>query len=98
MGRTAAQVLGGADVDEHGVAGVEKYFDQRLFDDALAAAAVARRARAGGGARRTVARRSTDFQAIGGCGIVMDVNTGEVLAMVSLPDYDANDFGTAPRR
>ena len=36
------------------------------------------------------------FQAIGGCGIVMDVNTGEVLAMVSLPDYDANDFGNAP--
>ena len=33
MGRTAAQVLGGTDVDEHGVAGVEKYFDQRLFDD-----------------------------------------------------------------
>jgi len=27
---------------------------------------------------------------------VMDVNTGEVLAMVSLPDYDANAFGTAP--
>ena len=36
------------------------------------------------------------FQAIGGCGIVMDVHTGEVLAMVSLPDYDANKFGTAP--
>ena len=35
-----------------------------------------------------------EFQAIGGCGIVMDVHTGEVLAMVSLPDYDANDFGT----
>ena len=27
----------------------------------------------------------------------MDANTGEVLAMVSLPDYDANDFGDAPR-
>ena len=33
MGRTAAQVLGGTDVDEHGVAGVEKHFDQRLFTD-----------------------------------------------------------------
>src|SRR5262249_61249170 len=36
------------------------------------------------------------FQAIGGCGIVMDVNTGEGLAMVSLPDYDAGAFRTAP--
>ena len=37
-----------------------------------------------------------EFQAIGACGIVMDVNTGEILAMVSLPDYDANDLGSAP--
>ena len=36
------------------------------------------------------------FEAIGGCGIVMDVHTGEVLAMVSLPDYDANFVRTAP--
>ncbi len=36
-----------------------------------------------------------EFQAIAACGIVMDVRTGEVLAMVSLPDYDANDFGRA---
>ena len=27
------------------------------------------------------------------CGIVLDVRTGEVIAMVSLPDYDANQFG-----
>ncbi len=26
----------------------------------------------------------------------MDVRTGEILSMVSLPDYDANDFGHAP--
>ncbi len=54
MGRTAAQVLGGVDVDEHGVAGVENYFDKRLLSDPVAAAPVDRRARAGGGARRAV--------------------------------------------
>ncbi len=36
-----------------------------------------------------------EFHAIGACGIVMDVRTGEVIAMVSLPDYDANKFGEA---
>ena len=34
--------------------------------------------------------------AIGGCGIVMDVRTGEIIAMVSLPDYDANQAAQAP--
>ena len=46
--------------------------------------------------RDELSKAMDDFQAIGGCGIVMDVNTGEVLAMVSLPDYDANNFRTAP--
>ena len=46
--------------------------------------------------REELSQAMDEFQAIGGCGIVMDVHTGEVLAMVSLPDYDANDFGTAP--
>ena len=48
--------------------------------------------------RDELSKAMDEFQAIGACGIVMDVNTGEVLAMVSLPDYDANDFRTTPRR
>ncbi len=36
-----------------------------------------------------------EFHAEGGAAVMMDANTGEVLAMVSLPDYDANDFGKA---
>ena len=46
--------------------------------------------------REELSQAMDEFQAIGACGIVMDVNTGEVVAMVSLPDYDANDFGKAP--
>jgi cell division protein FtsI (penicillin-binding protein 3) len=95
QGRAAAQVLGGVDVDEHGVAGVEKFFDKRLRDDPeplrlsidLRVQAVV---------RDELSKAIDSFTGIGGAGIVMDVNTGEVLAMVSLPDYDANDFGNAP--
>ncbi|HET6308169.1 MAG TPA: penicillin-binding transpeptidase domain-containing protein [Rhodopila sp.] len=95
LGRTAAQVLGGVDADENGFAGVEKYFDQRLRSntdplrlsiDLQVQAAV----------REELSAAMAEFEAIGGCGIVMDVNTGEVLAMVSLPDYDANFVRTAP--
>jgi cell division protein FtsI (penicillin-binding protein 3) len=95
MGRTAAQVLGGTDVDEHGVAGVEKYFDQRLFTDPTPLR-LSIDVRVQAVVRDELAKAIDFFQAIGGCGIVMDVNTGEVLAMVSLPDYDANDFRNAP--
>ncbi len=34
-----------------------------------------------------------DFTAKGGGGLIMDVNTGEILAMVSLPDFDPNRPG-----
>ncbi len=95
MGRTAAQVLGGADVDEHGVAGVEKYFDQRLFSDG-SPLRLSIDVRVQAVVRDELSKAIEFFQAIGGCGIVMDVNTGEVLAMVSLPDYEASEFRTAP--
>lgn len=95
MGNLAAQVLGGVDVDEHGVAGVEKYFDERLRSDA-SPLRLSIDIRVEGVVREELAKAMDEFQAIGGCGIVMDVNTGEVLAMVSLPDYDANNFRTAP--
>ena len=94
-GRVAAQVLGGVDVDSHGIAGVEKFFDQRLREDAeplrlsldLRVQAVL---------RDELSKAMDEFTAIGGCGIVMDVRTGEVIAMVSLPDYDANKAAEAP--
>ncbi len=95
LGRTAAQVLGGVDADQSGFAGVEKYFDARLKTnpeplrlsiDLQVQAAV----------REELLAAMQTFEAIGGCGIVMDVHTGELLAMVSLPDYDANSVRTAP--
>jgi cell division protein FtsI (penicillin-binding protein 3) len=95
MGRVAAQILGGVDVDEHGVAGVEKYFDKRLFSD-HSALKLSIDARIQAVVRDELSKSMEEFQAIGGCGIVMDVHTGEVMAMVSLPDYDTNDFRTAP--
>jgi cell division protein FtsI (penicillin-binding protein 3) len=95
LGRVAAQVLGGVDVDEHGVAGVERAFDQRLRTDP-APLRLSLDLRVQAVVREELAAAMEEFHAIGACGIVMDVRTGEVLAMVSLPDYDANEFGSAP--
>jgi cell division protein FtsI (penicillin-binding protein 3) len=94
-GRDAAQVLGGVDVDGNGVAGVERYFNDRLEKNP-APLHLSIDLRVQAVVRDELMSAMTEFTAIGAAGIVMDVNTGELLAMVSLPDYDANQFGSAP--
>ncbi|HYM01714.1 MAG TPA: penicillin-binding protein 2, partial [Stellaceae bacterium] len=46
--------------------------------------------------RAEISRQINEFSAEGGMGLIMDVNTGEVLAMVSLPDFDPNNPPPAP--
>ncbi len=92
LGRVAAQVLGGVDVDGHGVAGVERFFDQRLEDESDQLR-LSLDVRVQAVVRDELSKAMAEFSAIGACGIVMDVRTGEVLGMTSLPDYDANLFG-----
>jgi cell division protein FtsI (penicillin-binding protein 3) len=94
LGRTAAHVLGGVDVDGNGVAGVEKQFDRRLRENP-APLKLSLDVKVQAVVRDELSAAMADFEAIGACGIVMDVRTGEVLAMVSLPDYDANAVRTA---
>ncbi len=94
MGRLAAQVLGGVDVDEQGVAGVEKFFNHRLMSDPQPLR-LSIDVRVQAVMREELAAAMDEFHAKGACGIVMNVQTGEVLAMVSLPDYDAGDLGHA---
>jgi len=95
LGRTAAQIMGSVDIDDHGVAGVERYFDKRLNTDRTPLR-LSLDVRVQAVAREELANAMANFQAIGAAAIVMDVRSGEVIAMVSLPDFDANDFGHAP--
>lgn len=94
MGRTAAQILGGVDVDGDGVAGVERQFNDRLAKDPTPLH-LSIDVRVQAVVRDELSKAKEEFSAIGACGIVMDVKTGEVVAMVSLPDYDANGVGSA---
>lgn len=96
QGRNAVHVIGGADIDGQGIAGVERFFDERLRGELRnQPLRLSIDVRVQLAVRDAVQRAITDFNGIGGAGIVMDVTNGEVLAMVSLPDYDANDVGAA---
>ena len=94
QGRVAAHVLGGVDVDARGIAGVERAFDARLRDDP-SPLRLSIDVRVQAAMRDELSQSMAEFHAIGACGIVMDVHTGEVIAMVSLPDFDANGAGEA---
>jgi cell division protein FtsI (penicillin-binding protein 3) len=94
LGRVAAQILGGVDVDGKGIAGVERFFEQRLNDD-HDPLRLSLDVRVQAVVRDELLAAMTEFNAIAACGIVMDVRTGELIAVVNLPDYDANQYGKA---
>jgi cell division protein FtsI (penicillin-binding protein 3) len=91
QGRAAAHILGGVDVDGNGIAGVERYFDARLRQRGSDPLRLSIDVRVQLALRDAVQRAITDFNGIGGAGILMDVGTGEVIGMVSLPDFDLSD-------
>ena len=91
QGRAAAHILGGVDVDGNGIAGVEKYFDERLRGLRTSPLRLSIDVRVQLALRDAVQRAMTEFNGIGGTGILMDVQTGEVIGMISLPDFDLSD-------
>lgn len=68
--------------------GVERFFDDQLKAGKSVALSIDTRVQAA--VENEVARRIAETQAQGGAGIVMDVDSGEILAMASLPDLNPN--------
>jgi cell division protein FtsI (penicillin-binding protein 3) len=91
----AAHVIGYTDIDGHGVAGMERAFDSYLSDartrgEPLTLSIDSRVQQA---LEHELLDAMTHFSAIGAAGVVMDVHTGEVLAMTSLPQLNPNAAG-----
>lgn len=99
-GRLAAHVLGGASFGVEGVssaevigtAGIEKAFDARLRDTALGGAplVLSLDLSVQAAAQEVLEAGMNLMNAKGAASILMDVKTGEIISMVSLPDFDAN--------
>ena len=95
-GAEPVHVVGFTDVDGKGTAGVEHSFNTLLNQGQTLQLAVDMRVQHI--LHRELAQAITDFNGIGGCGIVMDVHTGEIIAMVSLPDFDPHERRHRQRR
>jgi len=90
LGPLTAHVLGATDIDGNGVSGVESRFDGRLREGAEPLR-LSLDVRVQSILRAELTAAVTEFKALGAAGVVMDVNSGEVIALVSLPDFDPND-------
>ena len=101
-GPIAAHVLGFANVDNIGIAGIEKYIDGQglaelhgagfaVTQDNLKPISLSIDLRATHALRDEVQKGIEKYKAKAGAAAIMDVNTGEVIALASLPDYDPNN-------
>lgn len=88
----AAHTLGFLDYDGHGVSGMERVLDEQLDNPALRGKPVALSidARVQAAMESELGAAMINFHARGGAGVVLNANTGEVVAMVSLPTYNPN--------
>ena len=87
-----SHILGQTDNDNYGVSGVEQYFDYELTDinkinkplilslDSNLQFLL----------KKELENSMSDFNAVGAAGLLMNIETGEVLSLVSLPDYNIN--------
>lgn len=104
--RTGAHLLGAVNVDNYGIAGIERWIDGQGLN-ALKQSGLALDSRDLEAVQLSIDLRvqhaMTDelrkavekYGAIAAAGLVMDVTNGEVVALVSLPDFDPNEPGDA---
>ncbi len=91
----AAHVIGFTDIDGHGAAGAERAFDKLLSDPATRGSPITLSisSKVQQALEHELAAAMAEFSAIGAAGVVMDIHTGEVLAMTSLPTLNPNVAG-----
>ena len=85
-------VLGQIDNDNYGVSGVEKFFDKELKDQSLIESPLKLTLDSN---LQYIIKDELDsslkiFKASGAAGLLLDSSNGEILSLVSLPDYNIN--------
>lgn len=104
-GPTLSHVLGMVNVDNQGLGGIERYIDNQglaelhragfVTDRNQAAVQLSIDLRVQHVLRDELVQAHQKFRAKAAAGVIVDVNTGEILALASIPDYDPNRPSTA---
>jgi cell division protein FtsI (penicillin-binding protein 3) len=105
-GPTASHIVGSVNVDNKGISGMELAVDKAWLGDLqelgfasdrrpMEGVSLAVDLRVQHVVRDELSKALDRYKAIAGVGIVLDVRTGEVVGMSSLPDFDPNDRAQA---
>jgi len=108
-GHLGAHILGAVDIDNHAMSGFEKYIDNKGLIEAQELGLQLSGAdmkpfelsidlKLQHAMRDEMIKGIEKFHAIAGAGMIYDVMTGEILSLVSLPDYDSNRPADAIKR
>ena len=91
----AAHIIGYTNLDGVGAAGMERALNDRLTREDLRGEPVALSldAKVQHALEAELSAAMAKFSAVGAAGIVMDIHTGEILAMTSLPELNPNAPG-----
>ncbi|MCB1518904.1 MAG: penicillin-binding protein 2 [Hyphomicrobiaceae bacterium] len=97
-GSDASHLLGTVNIDNQGISGIERYLDRKVLNtdaerpDQVQLSIDLRVQHA---LHAELEDSMTRYQAIAAAGVLINVKTGEVMGLVSLPDFDPNEPATA---
>lgn len=101
----ASHILGSTNVDNQGIAGIERHMDTESVallqelglarGNALAPVELSVDMRVQHVMHEQLVDAMTRYQAIAAAGVMMDIYTGEIIALVSVPDFNPNEPATA---
>jgi cell division protein FtsI (penicillin-binding protein 3) len=104
-GNEASHILGAVNIDNQGIAGIERHMDGEDIallqsiglarGQELSPVALSIDLRVQHVMREQLVDALTRYSAVAAAGVMLDVRTGEVVAMVSLPDFDPNEPSSA---
>jgi cell division protein FtsI (penicillin-binding protein 3) len=100
-GPLVSHLIGHVNIDNQGIAGIEKWLDNRGLADLHLAGLARDRSqqpvelavdmRVQHAMRDELVKARAKYKAIAAAGLVLDTRTGEIISMVSVPDYDPNN-------